>query len=82
MKVLGINGSMRKDGNTAIIIRTIFEELEKEGISTELIQLPEVNIDPCKMCEVRGCEKQKSIDRCSGSFTGMRRYDWQRRLAL
>ena len=32
MKVIGINGSARKEGNTAIIIRTVFEELEKEGI--------------------------------------------------
>ncbi len=32
MKVIGINGSSRKDGNTAIIIRTIFEELNKRGI--------------------------------------------------
>lgn len=31
----------------AIIIRTIFEELEKEAISTELIQLPDVHIKPC-----------------------------------
>ena len=44
MNVLGINGSMRKDGNTAIMIRAIFEELEQEGISTELIQLPDVKI--------------------------------------
>ena len=39
MKVIGINGSSRKDGNTAIIIRTIFEELNKRGIETEFIQL-------------------------------------------
>ncbi len=36
MKVIGINGSIRKDGNTAILIRTIFEKLKK-GIETELI---------------------------------------------
>lgn len=29
MKVIGINGSSRKDGNTAIIINTVFEELNK-----------------------------------------------------
>lgn len=55
MKVIGINGSSRKDGNTAILIRTVFEELQKNGIDTELIQLPEVNIDPCKMCEGGKC---------------------------
>jgi hypothetical protein len=29
MKVLAINGSARKDGNTAILINTVFEELNK-----------------------------------------------------
>ena len=55
MKVLGINGSMRKDGNTAIMIRTIFEELQKEGISTELIQLPGVSIKPCRITQGKDC---------------------------
>lgn len=50
MKVIGINGSSRKDGNTAIIIRTIFEELNKRGIETELIQLADVDIEPCRAC--------------------------------
>ena len=39
MKVLAINSSARKDGNTAILINTIFEELAKEGIETEMAQL-------------------------------------------
>jgi multimeric flavodoxin WrbA len=39
MKVLAINGSARKDGNTAILINTVFEELNKEGIETEMVQL-------------------------------------------
>lgn len=50
MKVIGINGSSRKDGNTAIIIRTIFEELNKRGIETESIQLADVDIEPCRAC--------------------------------
>lgn len=36
LKVVGINGSSRKDGNTAIIIKTVFEELEKVGINTTI----------------------------------------------
>ena len=36
MKVIGINGSARMDGNTALIIREVFSELEKNGIETEL----------------------------------------------
>lgn len=50
MKVIGINGSARKDGNTALIIRKVFEELNKEGIETELIQLADYVILPCRGC--------------------------------
>lgn len=32
MKVIGINGSARRDGNTALIIGKVFEELNKEMI--------------------------------------------------
>ncbi|HQA62137.1 MAG TPA: NAD(P)H-dependent oxidoreductase, partial [Methanothrix sp.] len=38
MKVVAFNGSARKDGNTAILVRRVLEELEKEGIETELVQ--------------------------------------------
>jgi multimeric flavodoxin WrbA len=50
MKVVGINGSARKDGNTAILIRRVFDELEKEGIETELIQLAGKKIRGCTAC--------------------------------
>lgn len=50
MKVLGISGSARKDGNTAIIISKVFEELTAAGIETELIQLPQQEIKPCLLC--------------------------------
>ncbi len=35
MKVLGINASARKDGNTAMLLKTVFEELlkDEEGIA-------------------------------------------------
>lgn len=50
MKVIGINGSARKDGNTAIIIGNVFDELNKESIETELIQLADYEIHPCRGC--------------------------------
>lgn len=50
MKVLAINSSARKDGNTAILINRVFEELNKEGIETEMIQLAGKVIEPCKAC--------------------------------
>lgn len=65
MKVLGINGSARRDGNTAVLINTIFAELEKEDIETELIQLSGNIIEPCKACWACGgqgnCVHKKDI---------------------
>lgn len=50
MKALAINSSARKDGNTAILIKTVFEELNKQGIETTMIQLAGSVIQPCKAC--------------------------------
>ena len=50
MKVVGINGSARNDGNTSIIIRVVFEELNRAGIETELIQLGCCEIQSCRAC--------------------------------
>lgn len=52
MKVIAINGSTRKDGNTAIIIKIVFEELERQGINTELVQFGGTTLAPCKGCFV------------------------------
>jgi len=51
MKVVAFNGSARKDGNTAILVNTVFEELKKEGIKTELVQLSGKKIRGCIACE-------------------------------
>lgn len=50
MKVVAINGSARKDGNTVLLIRHVFTELEKEGIGTELIQLAGKTVRGCTAC--------------------------------
>lgn len=50
MKVIGINGSGRKDGNTALLMRTVFAELAQQGIDTELIQLADYPIHGCTAC--------------------------------
>lgn len=57
MKVVGVNGSPRKNGNTAILISIVFDELRREGIETELIQLSEKKIEGCIAC--RGCIKKQ-----------------------
>jgi multimeric flavodoxin WrbA len=50
MKVIAFSGSARKDGNTAILVRHIFAELEKEGIQTELVQLAGERVRGCVAC--------------------------------
>jgi Multimeric flavodoxin WrbA len=62
MKVVALNGSSRKDGNTAMLIQVVFEELKKEGIETELIQMAGKNIQGCLACYK--CFKNKDR-RCS-----------------
>jgi len=62
MKVIGFNGSPRKDGNTTILINHVFRELEKEGIKTELVQLSEKEIHGCIACYK--CFKNKD-QRCA-----------------
>lgn len=50
MKVIAINGSARKDGNTAILLNAVLDALRDAGIETELIQLAGEMIAPCKAC--------------------------------
>ncbi len=58
MKVVAFNGSARKDGNTAILIRRVLEILKKEGAETELIQLAGEQIHGCMACGT--CRKIKN----------------------
>jgi multimeric flavodoxin WrbA len=50
MKVVGFNGSPRKDGNTAALIGRVFQELRKEGIQTELVHIYPKDIHGCIAC--------------------------------
>ena len=50
MKVVAINGSPRKKGNTALLLKTVMAELEQEGIETEFVQLGGKKVRGCKAC--------------------------------
>jgi multimeric flavodoxin WrbA len=50
MKVVAINGSARKGGNTAMMVRRVFDELEAEGIETEMIELAGKPMHGCIAC--------------------------------
>ena len=50
MKVLGFNGSPRKDGNTTELMGILLQEVEKQGIETEIVQLSAKPIHGCIAC--------------------------------
>ena len=50
MKVVAFNGSPRKNGNTAMLIGIVLDELKKEGIQTECFQLGGRDIKGCIAC--------------------------------
>jgi len=71
MKVVAINGSARKDGNTAILINVVLEELKKEDIKTELLQMAGENLQGCLACYK--CFKKKD-GRCVNDKDKMNEY--------
>ena len=62
IKVVAINGSARKGGNTAILLSYVLSELEDEGIETELIELSGATIHGCLACHK--CSQNKD-HRCA-----------------
>ncbi|MFH0842885.1 MAG: flavodoxin family protein [Bacteroidota bacterium] len=57
MKVLGINCSPRKGGNTEILIKEVFKSLESNGVKTEFFQLGGKKVNGCIAC--MKCRKAK-----------------------
>lgn len=62
MKVVAINGSSREKGNTYIVLRKVLEQLEKEGIETEIISLAGKTIKPCRACFTCGGKENCSFN--------------------
>ncbi|MHB1404845.1 MAG: flavodoxin family protein [Desulfitobacteriaceae bacterium] len=50
MKVVGFCGSPRVKGNTEFLIETALQQLQNQGIETELIRLADKKIDQCSGC--------------------------------
>jgi multimeric flavodoxin WrbA len=50
MKVVAVNGSPHKDGNTAAVLAAMLEILREDGIETELIQAGGQNVKGCIGC--------------------------------
>jgi len=59
MKVLAINGSPRRDGNTFFSLNIIATELLLEGIDTEILQIGDDLIQGCMACGACGNMKNE-----------------------
>lgn len=57
MKVVAINGSPRKKGNTELMLKEVMDVLEQKGIDTELVQLGGKKVNGCVAC--MKCKKEK-----------------------
>lgn len=57
MKVVGIVGSPRKNGNTEMLTAHTLKAIAEEGLDTELIPLAGLDIGPCDACDV--CRKEE-----------------------
>ena len=49
MKIVAINGSPRKSGNTALCLETVRREVEAAGVEFQVFQ-PGANVRPCLAC--------------------------------
>ena len=50
MKILGVEGSSRKNGNTEKLVKTILESASENGAQTAFYKLTEMNISLCLGC--------------------------------
>lgn len=58
MKVIAINGSPKENGNTYHAIKIVTDELESQGIETEILHIGNKNIRGCLACG--GCAQNKN----------------------
>ncbi len=55
LKILGIAGSPRRDGNTDHILKQVMAGASSQGAETKTVILSELDITPCRHCD--GCLK-------------------------
>lgn len=67
MKVVAFNCSARADGNTSLLLARVLEEIQAEGIETELFSLAGKKVHGCTAC--MKCRETKD-----GTCAGLRDY--------
>ena len=83
MKVLALNGSFRKNGNTEILLKQALMGAESEGAEVEILRLTDYKIEPCRGCGLclfreNVCQVQdddvsfifSQVDGCDGMILG------------
>jgi multimeric flavodoxin WrbA len=63
MKVVAFNGSVRKEGNTSILLKTVLVELQAAGVETELIEMAGQSLSGCVACYRCGKNKDNKCAR-------------------
>ncbi|WP_242394323.1 flavodoxin family protein [Anaeromyxobacter oryzisoli] len=67
MRVVAFNGSSRKEGNTATLLRRVLDELERADIATELVTLGGQSLHGCTGCrrcaalQTQRCSKEDDV---------------------
>lgn len=67
MKILAINGSHRKDGNTKILLERVLKSCKATGAETNLIQLADKKLEFCAVhssdfCKTKGCPYKDDVN--------------------
>ena len=65
MKVLAINGSPRKQWNTATLLNKALEGAASKGAETEIIHLYDINFKGCTSCFACKLKNGKSYGKCA-----------------
>ena len=65
MKVLAVNGSPRKNWNTATLLRKALEGAASQGAETEFIHLYDLNFKGCQSCFACKTIGGKSYGKCA-----------------
>ncbi len=64
--ILGIGGSPRKNGNSAVLLEAFLDGAAQAGAETRIFYLNEITVHPCL-----GCEKCRRHKKCTRLLDGM-----------
>ena len=64
-KIIAINGSPRKKGNTAEVLTFALKGAQDAGAETELIHLADLNFSGCKSCFACKLKGGRSYGKCA-----------------